>query len=281
MENRFKKLREEEHDKRRDINPKCEKFSQDKLSQEMHEQTGIYISTGRIKKVETDNPEVSIDKDLILAYKRFFNVTADWLIDENVTTRYPDGNTAIISTITGLSDDSVETLKIWNEYRKKPLAKSFKGYGKSDIDSLNLILEDWYILNKKSIENGLMAGFSLFHHIGNYLFSDNYRKQHHIDVRYAHKSEEDNLIHFSPLKKGDKVNEIDVLGIVDTDVDDFKIYNIQDSEEEYSVNFSDVMKSYYKDNIMTIIDRIKNRISNQQSNNTIKKKPKKKGSDTK
>ena len=42
-QNRFKQLREEESDRRRDKNPKCELFTQEKLSKELSEKCNYYI----------------------------------------------------------------------------------------------------------------------------------------------------------------------------------------------------------------------------------------------
>nr|DAJ85726.1 MAG TPA: hypothetical protein [Bacteriophage sp.] len=49
-ENRFKQLREEEAGRRRDKDPKCELFTQDKLSKELFDKCHYYISSSKIKK---------------------------------------------------------------------------------------------------------------------------------------------------------------------------------------------------------------------------------------
>lgn len=109
-QNRFKRLREEESDRRRDKNPKCELFTQEKLSKELLEKCNYYISSSKIKKLETDTDGVKVDAALLLAYKKFFHVSVDWLIDSNVNTQFLDGDVAIASKTTGLSDDAIKTL---------------------------------------------------------------------------------------------------------------------------------------------------------------------------
>lgn len=70
-ENRFKQLREEEAGRRRDKDPKCELFTQDKLSKELFDKCHYYISSSKIKKLETNTEGVKIDAALLLAYKNF------------------------------------------------------------------------------------------------------------------------------------------------------------------------------------------------------------------
>ena len=56
-ENRFKQLREEEAGRRRDKDPKCELFTQDKLSKELFDKCHYYISSSKIKKLETNTAD--------------------------------------------------------------------------------------------------------------------------------------------------------------------------------------------------------------------------------
>ncbi len=108
--NRFKQLREAELERRRDKNPKCELFTQEKLSKELNEKCHYYISSSKIKKLETDTDGVKVDAALLLAYKKFFHVSVDWLIDSSVNTQFLDGDVAIASKTTGLSDEAIKTL---------------------------------------------------------------------------------------------------------------------------------------------------------------------------
>ena len=110
IENRFKLLRVDELEKRRDKDPKCDFFTQAALSSELYQKCHYYISPSKIKKLESDTKGVKIDPELLLAYKNFFHVSIDWLIDPNVDTKFLDGSVAVTSKTTGLSDDALKTL---------------------------------------------------------------------------------------------------------------------------------------------------------------------------
>lgn len=131
-ENRFKQLREEEAGRRRDKDPKCELFTQDKLSKELFDKCHYYISSSKIKKLETNTEGVKIDAALLLAYKNFFHVSIDWLIDSNVKTQFLSGDIAITSKTTGLSDDAINTL---SRLKDDPLTKYL-------LQILNVLMED-------------------------------------------------------------------------------------------------------------------------------------------
>lgn len=124
MENRFQILRKEEESRRKDIDHKA-KFGQNELRTELEKTCGFYMKPSKLKKLEAGYPDVKIDKELLLAYKKLFGVSADWLIDESVKTRQVEGDNAMVSSVTGLSDDSINTLKIvkkhWNERTKNIL----------------------------------------------------------------------------------------------------------------------------------------------------------------
>lgn len=111
MENRFKLLREEEETRRKDINPKA-KFGQKELCEELEKTCGFYIKISKLKKIEAGHPDVKIDEELLLAYKKFFGVSTDWLIDASVETRQVVGNNAMVSSITGLTDNAINTLSL-------------------------------------------------------------------------------------------------------------------------------------------------------------------------
>ena len=128
MENRFKLLREEEESRRKDINPKS-KFGQKELCEELEKTCGFYIKLSKLKKLEAGHPDVKIDDELLLAYKKFFGVSTDWLIDNTVTTRHLTGDTASAAKKTGLSDESIEEIaKLKKEY-KMILDKMISRYG--------------------------------------------------------------------------------------------------------------------------------------------------------
>lgn len=212
-----------------------------------------------------------IELDILLAYSEYFNVSIDYLL---CLTDIPfkDENIIKLEEL-GLSDKSIQILKEWNELKKKPI-NIIAGYGGTDIDALNLLLEDCYYRSKKTDKNGFMDDWSIFHHIYNYFFSENLKKHPHNIVNYKHDFEPENGIR-SPLKKDDviisdgierTVDEIetyDKKGFKSTS-DNFSIYNEKNQDEVYTINFHKIMDSYTKDNIMEILERIKKRVKERK-----------------
>lgn len=137
MANRFQKLREEYSEKRKDENPKAKIYSQREMYEEMTN-AGFNVSLSKIKKIESDTYGVEVDAETLRAYKWKFNVSADWLIDETVTTKRINGSIASASKLTGLTDEAIDTLiKL----------KSNKYYNQHKFDyalhTLNLILANY------------------------------------------------------------------------------------------------------------------------------------------
>lgn len=161
MENRFKLLREEEESRRKDANPKA-KFGQNELCKELDEKCGFYINISKLKKLEAGHPDVKIDQELLLAYKKFFGVSTDWLIDSSVKTRQVVGDKAIVSSITGLSDNAIDTLSLLKS--KKYVNGNRFNYA---LHTLNIILDNY--------ENA-----NLFELIYHYLFGS-YTEMGHYD----------------------------------------------------------------------------------------------------
>lgn len=161
MENRFKLLREEEEARRQDIDPKA-KFGQKELCEELEERCGFYINISKLKKLEAGHLDVRIDNELLLAYKKFFGVSTDWLIDASVKTRQVDGDNAMVSSITGLTDNAINTLSLLKN-RKYVNGNRF-GYA---LHTLNMILDNYENTN-------------LFELIYHYLFGD-YSEMGHYD----------------------------------------------------------------------------------------------------
>ena len=68
-----------------------------------------------------------------------------------------------ISNLTGLSDNAIECLRMWQQIRQQAC---FSGYF-NDLDALNTLLEYYHEQNKAN--KGLLPPFSIFHSIGMYL----------------------------------------------------------------------------------------------------------------
>lgn len=168
MENRFKKLRIDELERRRDKNPKCELFTQERLSIELKKECKYEISSSKIKKLESDTIGVKIDAPLLLAYSRFFNVSIDWLL-HNADSQKIKGNTAIASKVTGLSDEAIKTLRNWKKSLDEKERKNFLVRNRP-TDTLNHILSDAFIAER------------LFKSIEDYLYHDYHIPAYHNDL---------------------------------------------------------------------------------------------------
>ena len=122
-------------------------------------------------------------------------------------------------------------------------------YGATDIDTLNLLLEDYHYLQSNANKKGLYAGFSIFHYIGNYIFSERFKRCPTETIKYEHKSTNPEIGNsLDDLNIGDVVkvngNEHTILSLhaydkcnLKADSDKLAIYNMQDSEELIFSNF--------------------------------------------
>lgn len=217
------------------------------------------------------------DKNLSLfhiqAYKKYFkenyhlDISVDFLMGY---TSVMENNSMDISHDLGLSGKSLELLRIWNEYKQNPM-NGVISYGVADIDTLNLLLEDYYTLYKNARQKGLYAGYSIFHFIGNYIFSERFKKCPQNIVKYTHSSSNPEIGNpLTELRVGDIVisdnEEYEILDIKTydkynsgADSETFHIYNTENEKEVYNVKFQNVMSAYNKENIISIIDKIKER----------------------
>lgn len=247
------------------------------LSQtEFSKQTGIQKSN--LSCLESGDRDMSLFN--ILVYKAYFlenhklNVSTDYLLGYTSVISNTEMN---ISNELGLSGKSIEVLRSWNELKKNP-KKFAVAYGVTDIDTLNLLLEDYHYLQTKvkKTNHYHYAGFSIFHHIGRYIFSEHFRKcpQNKIMYKYKPDNSENEWVR-ADLNKGDVVkNNNDERTILDINTYDKRnngdngiitIYNIENEDEFYTVRFQNMLNAYDKENILTIIDRIKKRIDKNET----------------
>ena len=127
MINRFKQLREEYNEQLKDKNPKAKLYSVEDMCEEMKD-AGFTVSKAKIKKIESEQPDVSIDAKTLLAYKWKFGVSIDWLIDNTVQTRRVEGNIASASKVIGLSDVAIEEISKLKPDYKMILDKMISNY---------------------------------------------------------------------------------------------------------------------------------------------------------
>ena len=135
MENRFRIVRTDEENRRKDINHK-DKFGQKELCKELEEKCGYYMNISKLKKLEAGHSDVKIDKELLLAYKKLFGVSADWLIDETVKPRKLKGDIATASKTVGLSEEAIARIANYDEPQKELLDRLICG----ETDELHFLL---------------------------------------------------------------------------------------------------------------------------------------------
>lgn len=244
-------------------------LSQTKFSKE------IGIQGPNLSNLENGDREMSLSN--IQAYRIYFfenyglNVSTDYLLGYTSVISNTEMN---ISNELGLSGKSIEVLKSWNKLKKNP-GKFAVAYGVADIDTLNLLLEDYHYMQSESGKAKNYAGFSIFHHIGNYIFSERFRKCPQNKVMYKYKTENSKSEWIrTDLNKGDIVKfdneERTVLDINTYDKRNngdngiITIYNTENEDEVYAVKFQDMLNAYDRKNILSIIDRIKERINKKK-----------------
>lgn len=123
----------------------------------------------------------------ILAYCKYFNVPADYLLG---LSEYKSYGGDFISKSTGLCDDSIKALQTWHN-AKNGLIKS------SDLQTLNEILSN---IRNKQKKRGYSNIQSIFHHIGLFIHSDSVKKSPANKVHYQYGNK------FSDLQIGDTIN---------------------------------------------------------------------------
>lgn len=267
----LKKLYQKECLERRKINlVRLRKEIAELSPTEFSKQIGIQKSN--LSSLENGDRDLSLFN--IQAYKSYFleryklNISTDYLLGYTSVIENKGMN---ISDDLGLSGKSIEVLKSWRKLKENP-ERFAVAYGATDIDTLNLLLEDYHYLQSNANKKGLYAGFSIFHYIGNYIFSERFKRCPTETIKYEHKSTNPEIGNsLDDLNIGDVVkvngNEHTILSLhaydkcnLKADSDKLAIYNMQDSEEIYSITFQDMLKAYSKENIIKIIDRVKKRI---------------------
>lgn len=241
---------------------------------EFSKETGIQKSN--LSCLESGDRDLSLFN--IQVYKTYFKekysleISTDYLLGYTSVISNTDMD---ISSDLGLSGKSIEILRIWNEHKRNPM-KYATSYGVTDIDTLNLLLEDYAQTYSSARKKGLYANFSIFHYIGNYLFSERFKRCPQNKVKCTHKSsEKEQCIGLDDLQIGNTVKTDNFEYVIEgiktydkcnngEDSDRIAIYNVEKEDEMYSIIFQDALKAYDKENILNVIDRIKERLSKNE-----------------
>lgn len=243
------------------------------LSQtEFCKQTGFQKSN--LSSIEKGDRDLSLF--VIQTYKTYFlenynlDISTDFLLGY---TSVMENEKLNVSDELGLTGKSIEVLKSWKQYKNNPM-ELVASYGVSDLDTLNLLLEDYYDLQEKSHKDGYYSNYSIFHFIGTYLFSEHFKRCPANLIKYRQKS--DNPEIGDSFKFLDEKDTITVNGknatIINTydksyysaDGDSMTYYNEDNEKEFYKASFQNMLKAYAKGNIEAVIDRIKERIKERK-----------------
>lgn len=253
VENIFLKLREDtETDDRR-----C--LTQKELSL-VFEKEGNPVSQSSISKLEKskNNPPTK-SPSVLKAYSEHFNVTTDYLLGFR-NTKIVDENIAMISRVTGLSNDAIEMLKKMSSY--KEYSSIVPGLG-SDIDTINTLLEYQYRIVKKAESKGFLPTWSIFHYIKQYLSSGTYERELQDRLRICDGTKWLDIENGDILQKDNEQYCIQNKEAINsktgsgTNRKTVNIVNTQNDKERYVVEIDKVFSSYSKDNIFRELDKIK------------------------
>lgn len=159
---------------------------------------------------------------------------------------YKIQSNAEISKITGLSDHSIEALRLL-----KSDVDNIDLFYNNELETLNFILEN--IRSKQEIlNNGIGFTDSLLHYIGLYLNNDSIAKEpaHHLHYKYSDTKwaslKPDSII------DGNKVQIAEILcdntNININDPQKLSVYDAT-SNQHYTLNFNHLMETYSKEKI--------------------------------
>lgn len=160
METRFKTIRLNYQEKLKDKNHKA-KFTQGDLSKKFAEMK-FYISREKITKLETGHSEVTISKEILLAYSKFFNVSSDWLLGLS-NTQFLTGDIHNASKVTNLSEEALRKIKSYPVKSQNILNRIIEnGSIEHIIKSIYTYIPDGFDATNKNITENIGYEFYRF-----------------------------------------------------------------------------------------------------------------------
>lgn len=214
---------------------------------------------GKLEKADTPNMRI----DTLITICDTLVVSADYVLNRSSCRSVENDK---IQDITGLSNDSIETLKTWNKYRKAPQA-GIVSYGASDLEMLNTILSDWHKRDCDCKKAGNMVGWSLFHFIRGYVFADKFKREPLQKVRYRSENKFDDIQIGDSITGSDgsshKIEQLYTHGVwtnTPSESDNISIYNTENENEVYNIKFSELYKTRLRDTIIEYLDKLKERL---------------------
>lgn len=207
-------------------------MTQDELSNLIH------IDRNRIQQLETSFKAIPKEEEL-RAYCEYFNTTSDYLLGIR-NTKPVDENIAMISKVTGLSNDAIEMLKLFNDKRKKyyPLHRRC-------IDMINLILSDFYkAIQKADDNNGIYFG-NLFFSMWEYIHAKH-------------------TVTYKVNEYGEVEHKKNIHIVIDDDLDTACDEKLKDFTFSHSVSLEDATKSRAQREILKKLDKLEEYINKKK-----------------
>lgn len=262
-------LKKEYKDKTKTQRQKNLKYIREKIAKlslpKFAKETGI--TKNDLSMLENGDKTLSLFH--ILAYKKYLcdnhniNLSIDFIMG---FTDIIESQNINFQKQVGLSSDSLEMLMLWNEQRKED-NKLLPALGK-DIEVINTLLEYQFALTKKVTPN--YESRSVFHFIGQYLTPDRMEREQQDRLRVCNGTVWKDIEIGDTLEKADGAKYIvkkteAINADSNSGSDTSKVYITSNtSNEHYVVDIDAMFKSYSKDNIFAVLDKIKDYMSKRK-----------------
>ena len=117
---------------RKGENKRDRKFTQEELCGAIGNGTGVWISTGKLSRLENGNDPQTPNINFLLAIAKFFNVTVDYLIGESNSDN-DDVDLNALSRKFGLSKPAMDKMKDMNTHTDLRLPLKYKKCGEMKL----------------------------------------------------------------------------------------------------------------------------------------------------
>ena len=263
QENPYKALREDF-----EFLPNGYRLTSEKLAEEFADKSKPYycetLKANTIRKIE-NNKRYTTEHEM-RAYCLRFNTTADYL-HGFTTVQYKDNESIeMVERITGLSSNAIEMLMLWKKERDNH--KKFIPALGNDVEIINILLEYQLNLTKKVAPN--YASWSIFHFIGQYLTPHKMKREQQDRLRVRNGTVWKDIEIGDTLEKADgtrytieNTSAINSKTFSGSDTSKLHIEN-DENNEHYVVDVDAMFKSYSKDNIFAVLDKVKDYMSKRK-----------------
>lgn len=205
----------------------------------------------------------------IQAYRKFFlekhgiNLSVDFIMGY---TDIMENNNLNYQKEIGLSSGAIEMLMLWKKERDNQ--KKFIPALGTDVEIINILLEYQLNLTKKVAPNH--ASWSIFHFIGQYLTPHKMKREQQDRLRVCNGTVWEDIEIGDTLEKADgtrytieNTSAINSKTFSGSDTSKLHIEN-EENNEHYVVDIDAMFKSYSKDNIFAVLDKVKDYMSKRK-----------------